>query len=99
VADKKISIHKSTLKRERQTRRRHERNRGTLSAIKTAVKKVENALASKNINQAKTLFVQATAALDRAADKKVIPANRAARKISRLARRVNKVASTPAPSA
>jgi small subunit ribosomal protein S20 len=99
VADKKVSIHKSVLKRERQTRRRHERNRGAVSAIRTAVKKVETALASKNIDQAKTLFVQASAVLDRAADKKIIPANRASRKISRLARRINKSASPPAPSA
>jgi small subunit ribosomal protein S20 len=95
VADKKVSIHKSVLKRERQTKRRHARNRGAISAIRTAVKKVETALASKNIDQAKTLFVEASSVLDRAAEKKIIPANRAARKISRLARRINKSAPTP----
>jgi small subunit ribosomal protein S20 len=96
LAGKTKTIHKSALKRERQARRRRERNRGTLSALKTAVKKVETALAAKEPDRARTLLAEATSALDRAADKKVIPANRAARKISRLSHKLNKAA---APSA
>jgi len=98
VAGKKKTIHKSALKRERQSERRRNRNRGALSALKTAVKKVESALAANNRDQAKALFVVATAALDRAADKRIVPANRAARKISRLALRINKTESAPAAS-
>lgn len=97
MAAKKVKItrHKSALKRKRQAIVRHERNRGALSAVRTAVKKVEKALGSKNVDQAKTLLVGATSALDRAADKKIVPANHAARKISRLALKINK-ASAPA---
>jgi small subunit ribosomal protein S20 len=96
LAGKVKTIHKSALKRERQARRRREQNRGTISALRTAVKKVEAALAAKETDRARTLLADATSALDRAADKKVIPANRAARKISRLSRKLNKAA---APSA
>ena len=98
MAGKKKTIHKSTLKRERQSLRRRDRNRGTVSAVRTAVKKVEAALGAKNLERARSLFVEASAALDRAADKKIIPANRAARKISRLAKRIGKTASSAAVS-
>ena len=90
MAAKIKSTHKSALKRERQAQRRRERNRGTLSALKTVVKKVDAALAAKEIDRARGLFVEATSALDRAADKKIIPANQAARKISRLSQKLNK---------
>jgi len=95
---KKKTIHKSTLKRGRQSARRRDRNRGAISAVRTAVRKVEAALGAKNLDRARALFVEASSALDRAADKKILPANRAARKISRLAHRIAKTSPSAAAS-
>ena len=40
-------IHKSTIRRARQSEKRQERNRGTLSAVKGLVKKLQTAIAEK----------------------------------------------------
>ncbi len=43
-------IHKSTIRRARQAVKRHNRNRATLGALKSLVKKVQAAVAEKNKN-------------------------------------------------
>ena len=92
-----MAIHPSALKRERQANKRKERNRGVLSSLRTAVKKVYSAISEKNADLVKTTFKEANSVLDGAASKGVIPAKRASRKISRLAARVNKFLSGSAP--
>jgi small subunit ribosomal protein S20 len=72
---------KSAKKRMRQTRSRTEHNRALRSAIKTAVKK-----ARAEINVASV--AAAMQALDRGARKGLIHRNAAARKKSRLAKRL-----------
>lgn len=95
-----MANHPSALKRERQAKKRRQRNRGILSAVRTAVKRVQTALSEKNQDQAKTALKDATSSLDGAASKGVIPKARASRKISRLAARVNKfLSSKTSPSA
>ena len=91
-----MAIHPSALKRERQANKRRDRNRGALSAVRTAVKKVHAALSEKNPELVKTAFKEATSSLDGAAAKGVIPSKRASRKISRIAAQVNKFLSAPA---
>lgn len=93
-----MANHPSALKRERQAKKRRERNRGTLSAVRTAVKKVQIALSQKNPEQAKAALKEATSFLDGAASKGVLPQARASRKISRLSARVNKFLSPPPAS-
>jgi small subunit ribosomal protein S20 len=93
-----VANHPSALKRERQSKKRKDRNRGTLSSVRTAVKKVQAALSEKNAELAKTALKEATSSLDGAASKGILPKKRASRKISRLAARVNKYLSAP-PSA
>ena len=90
-----MANHPSALKRERQARKRRDRNRGALSSVRTAVKKVQAALTEKNPELIKTALKEATSSLDGAAGKGVLPQKRASRKISRLAARVNKFLSAP----
>ena len=74
---------KSAKKRMRQTITRTLRNRPKSSAIRTAVKKAREEPTAENVKAA-------TSALDRGARKKLIHPNAAARKKSRLAKRLAK---------
>ena len=80
----------SAKKSHRQSLSRRARNRGQRSALRTAVRKVRDAVASGEIEQATTLLIAATKQLDQAASKNLIHANKAARTKSRLAKLVNK---------
>jgi len=82
-------IHKSTIRRARQSEKRQERNRGTLSAVKGLVRKLQTAIAEKKVEDAKASLREATSALSKAVTKGVLKANTASRRISRLTLRVN----------
>lgn len=84
-------VHKSTIRRARQSERRRRRNRATLSAVKSVVKKVHEALEGKKADEAKTSLRDATAALAKAVTKGVLKPNTASRRISRLTRQVNAI--------
>jgi small subunit ribosomal protein S20 len=60
-----------------------------LSAVKSVVKKVQDAVGANNTGDAKTSLREATAALAKAVTKGVLKPNTASRRISRLTRRVN----------
>ncbi len=82
-----MANHASALKRERQAQKRRMRNRSVLSATKTVIKKVQEAITSaKTREEGDAALKPAVSALHRAASKGVIPMKRAARKISRLAK-------------
>ena len=82
-------IHKSTIRRARQSERRRERNRATTNAVKGLVKKVQTAVAEKKVEEARTLLRQATSALSKAVTKGAMKRNTASRRISRLTLHVN----------
>ena len=65
------------------------RNNMIKSAYKTAVKKFEQAIEAGNIEEAKTLFSEATKKIDQACTKGVIVKNTAARKKSSLSKKLN----------
>jgi len=93
-----MANHPSALKRERQAQKRRRRNRAAISVIKTAVKKLTAAVSGPP-DEVKAAFTAAVSTLDRAAGKGIIPKKRAARKVSRLARQVNKItAAAPPPT-
>lgn len=79
---------RSAKKRIRQTLRRTLRNRSRKSRIRTFVRKVEEAIASGDYDAARAAFVAAESELRRGVTKGVLHLNTAARKISRLARKV-----------
>ena len=80
---------KSAKKRVLITEKKTLRNSMVKSAYKTSIKKFENALEAGNIEEAKTLFSQATKKIDQACSKGVIVKNTAARKKSNLAKKLN----------
>jgi len=87
-------IHKSTIRRARQAKRRQARNRAALSAVKSLVKKVETAVAEKKVDDAKASLREATSALSKAVTKGVLRRNTASRRISRLTQHVNALAAS-----
>ena len=79
---------KSAEKRLRQARKRHEHNQSIKSEIRTLARRIED---SESLEEAEELLQDAYAVLDRAAGKDVIHPNKAARKKSQLARRVDEL--------
>ena len=68
------------------------RNKMIKSAVKTAVKKVDAAVAANDKELAKAELLYATSVIDKAATKGVYHKNTASRKISRMNLAVNKMA-------
>jgi len=87
-----LATHISALKRARQSQRRHLRNTRIKSIVKTFAKKVLKAVEEKNLEEAQKALTAAMPIIQKAASKKVIHKKTAARKISRLARKVNALA-------
>ena len=83
---------KSAKKRILVNRTKAERNKSIRSAVKTAIKKVDAAIAANDKELAKAELLKATSAIDKAASKGVYHKNTASRKISRLNLAVNKMA-------
>ena len=68
------------------------RNKSTRSKVKTSIKKVEAAIASKDKAAAETALRNAISDLSKAASKGIYHKNTASRKISRMTKAVNKMA-------
>jgi small subunit ribosomal protein S20 len=81
--------HRSAEKRLRQTEKRTVINRSRLSRVRTFVKKVETAIASGDKDAAQSAFRLAQPEMHRATTKGVLHKNTVARKLSRLAARIN----------
>ncbi|MBP9020058.1 MAG: 30S ribosomal protein S20 [Syntrophobacterales bacterium] len=87
-----MATHKSAEKRNRQNKKRRVRNMSTKSLVKTMTKKVIKAVGEKDQEGAKKKLLEAVVAIDKAASKRVFHKNTAARKISKLTRKVNSLA-------
>jgi small subunit ribosomal protein S20 len=70
--------------------RRRMRNRSGRTFVKTSIAKAEQLIAAKDTEAAQDEVVKAASALDKAAQKGIIHPNQAARRKSRLMRRLNK---------
>ena len=84
-----MANHKSALKRVKQSELRRQRNRSRKTQMKNAIKKLEEAMVSKNPETAAERLKEAIAVIDRTASNGVIHKNKASRKISRLTVKVN----------
>lgn len=82
----------SAKKRIRQTVKRTEVNRARLSTLRSALRKVEEAIASGDEAAARDAFKVAEPLVARGAQKGVMPRNTAARRISRLSNRIKALA-------
>ena len=80
---------KSAIKRVSVIEKKTARNNMIKSGYKSAVRKFEEAIEAGNIEEAKTLFSQATKKIDQACTKGVIVKNTAARKKSNLSKKLN----------
>jgi len=80
---------KSAIKRVSVIEKKTLRNNMIKSEYKTAIKRFEEALNNKNMEEANKLFSQATKKIDQACTKGIIVKNTAARKKSNLAKKLN----------
>jgi small subunit ribosomal protein S20 len=78
----------SARKRNRQNKQRNLRNRATKHAIKTYIGRVVTAVEAKDFSTASREFQLASKRLDKAAARRVVHPNTAARTKSRLATRL-----------
>jgi small subunit ribosomal protein S20 len=83
---------KSAIKRNKQNEKRRLRNRVYRGAARTLVTKANNAIVTGEAETSKVAVAQAIKALDKAAEQGVIHKNNAARRKSRLMKRLNSLA-------
>ena len=83
-----MPTHRSAVKRVKTSEARRLRNAAVKSRVKTAIKKVEAAVADKNTEEIPVLLKEAVSLLDKAVSKKVMHKNAAARQKSSLVRKV-----------
>ncbi len=83
-----MAHHQSAKKRIRQIKRRTEVNRGRIGPMRTSLRKVEDAIASGDREQAAVAFRAAQPHLMRGAQRGVAHPNTVSRKLSRLSARI-----------
>ena len=89
---------KSALKQARVAGRRQLRNKSIRSQVKTNITKAEKLIFSGDLEAAGKAVSEAVSSLDKAAEKKMVHANNAARRKSRLLKKLNKAAAQPKPA-
>jgi len=87
-----MANHKSAQKRARQTETRTVVNTARRSRVRGSVKKVEVAIAGGDKNAAQAALRAAQPEIQRAAIKRIVTKNAAARRVSRLAARIKAMA-------
>ena len=80
---------KSSAKRDQLAKARYAKNKAEKSALKTAVKKFDAAVAEGNKDAAVSTYKVAVKAVDKAAGKNLIHKNNAANKKSKMAHKLN----------
>lgn len=88
-----MANHESAIKRTRQSQKRNLRNKSRKTVVKTIIKRLEATVVEKKSEEAAGQFKNAQKIIAKTASKGVFHKKTAARKISRLARRVNSIAS------
>jgi small subunit ribosomal protein S20 len=86
-----LANHKSALKRARQNEIKRIRNRAVKTRVKKVVKNIRLSLEERSSDTATDQLNTAKSIIDKAAKKGVIHKKTAARKISRLSKRVNTI--------
>ena len=83
---------KSAKKRIRVNETKAARNKSIRSSVKTAIKKVDAAVAASDKTAASAALLNAISTIDKATSKGVYHKNTSSRKISRLTKAVNNIA-------
>ncbi len=87
-----MAHHKSAKKRIRRNERRRVINKSRISRIRTFIRKVEEAIESGDKKQADAAFILAQPEIHRGVTKGVLHKSTAARKLSRLSKRIKALA-------
>lgn len=88
-----MATHKSAEKRARQNKVRSIRNASKKTRIKSTLKKLDDALKGNNKAAAEETLKKASSLISKGASKGVLRKRTASRKISRLSKKVNALAS------
>lgn len=94
-----MPITKSAQKQMRVSARKRVRNQPIRSQCKTSVTRAEKLIFSGKVDEARLAVVDAIRTLDKAAEKGVIHSNNAARRKSRLMKKLNATQAPAKPSA
>ncbi|MFZ5797298.1 MAG: 30S ribosomal protein S20 [Desulfobulbus sp.] len=86
-----MANHKSALKRDKQSKVRRLRNRMNKTQMKSAVGRVDEAIAAGSEQEAREALQKAASVIQKTAAKGSIHKKTASRKVSRLAKRVNRL--------
>jgi len=86
---------KSALKQARVAGRRQQRNKSVRSQMKTNITRAEKLIFSGDLEAAGKAVSEAVSTLDKAAVKKMVHANNAARRKSRLLKKLNQASAQP----
>lgn len=86
-----MANHKSAIKRHKQSLKRAARNRSQRTRVKNVIKDVRAAIAGEDKTLADNALKKASAIINKASTKGAIHWKNAARKVSRLAKAVNKM--------
>lgn len=86
-----MANHKSAEKRNRQAQASRLRNKMDKTKMKTVIRKLDEAVIAGTADVAKDILIEATSVIAKTAGKGTIHKRNASRKISRLAKRVNKM--------
>ncbi len=84
-----MANHASALKRARQNEKRNARNKAYRTRVRSVVKKVRQAIAAGNADEAQAALKQAVPVIDKAAGKGVFHKKNASRQVSRLSKQVS----------
>ena len=79
---------KSALKRIKVTKFKTRRNKIIVSSLKTSIRRFEDSVKAGNVNEAKELYQKVTSLIDKAVAKGTLHKNTAARKKSRLSKKL-----------
>lgn len=84
-----MPIKRAAYKHLRKSKKRHYKNISARSALHSIIKKFESLVAEKKADEARSLLKVVISRLDKAASKGIIHENAAARKASRLTKRLS----------
>lgn len=83
---------KSALKRIKVAAFKTRRNKMIVSSLKTSIRKFEDSIKAGNVDEAKELYRKVTSLIDKAVAKGTLHKNTAARKKSRLSKKIKSIA-------
>lgn len=89
-----MSGNKSAEKQARAAEKRRLRNKSVRSLVKTKITKTHQLIQAGDLETAQEALTAATSALDKAAQKRVIHPNSAARRKSRISKKLNALSQT-----